>query len=95
MAEKFKVTGYESFVQFMKELKSEGKIVNVLFTGAKNENVSKLSETACLVRFNNLLLKGVSWCPDCVEAEPFIAEGLEKYGDNTMFVTVDVGDRSV
>lgn len=41
MAEKFKVTGYEAFVQFMKELKTEGKIVNILFTGAKDENVSK------------------------------------------------------
>lgn len=42
MAEKSKVTGYDEFVQFMKDFKSpEGKIVNILFTGKKNENVDR------------------------------------------------------
>lgn len=42
MAEKFIVKGYEEFVEMMKDLKTEGKIVNVLFTGEKNENVSSI-----------------------------------------------------
>jgi hypothetical protein len=39
MAETFKVAGYDGFVQFMKNLNAGGKIVNVLFTGAKDEKV--------------------------------------------------------
>ena len=42
MAEEIKVTGYEEFVQFMKDFKNpEGKIVNILFTGKKDENVGR------------------------------------------------------
>lgn len=74
MAEKFNVEGFEGFVEFIKDLKIEGKIVNILFTGTKTES-------------------GVSWCPDCVEAEPFLNDALEKFGDNSVFVTVFVGDR--
>jgi hypothetical protein len=40
MAEHFKVAGYDGFVEFMKNLKSGSKIVNVYFSGAKDENVS-------------------------------------------------------
>lgn len=36
---------------------------------------------------------GNSWCPDCVEAVPYIQEALDKYGEGTALVTVDVGDR--
>jgi thiol-disulfide isomerase/thioredoxin len=39
------------------------------------------------------VFQGVSWCPDCVEAEPHIDDALAKFGENTVFVTVDVGDR--
>jgi hypothetical protein len=42
MAENFKVAGYDGFVQFMKNLNAGGKIVNVLFTGAKDEKVRKV-----------------------------------------------------
>lgn len=38
---------------------------------------------------------GVSWCPDCVSAEPFLKEALDMYGDRTVLVHVDVGDRFV
>lgn len=44
MAEKHHVKGYESFVQFMKDFKAEDKIVNVLFSGAKDEKVSLSSD---------------------------------------------------
>lgn len=36
---------------------------------------------------------GGSWCPDCVEAVPFIKDALEMYGENTVLISVDVGDR--
>lgn len=38
-------------------------------------------------------LQGVSWCPDCVEAEKPLNEALEQYGESTVLITVDVGDR--
>lgn len=40
MAEKFSVAGYDNFIDFMKNLNSGNKIVNILFTGAKNLDVS-------------------------------------------------------
>ncbi|XP_063974089.1 thioredoxin domain-containing protein 17-like [Diachasmimorpha longicaudata] len=40
------------------------------------------------------LLSGQSWCPDCVEAEPFIEKGLEAAPDNAHFIHVEVGDRA-
>lgn len=67
------VKGYDQFLTFFKDYKSD-KVTNVLFTGEVDED-------------------GNSWCPDCVEAKPFINEALDKYGDNTNFVFVDVGDR--
>lgn len=36
---------------------------------------------------------GESWCPDCVEAEPFIEKGFEAAPENTLLVIVEVGDR--
>lgn len=36
----------------------------------------------------------MSWCPDCVEAEPFINDGLAQFGDDSVFIYVDVGDRA-
>lgn len=40
MAEKHHVKGYEAFLQFMKDFKAADKVVNVLFSGAKDEKVS-------------------------------------------------------
>jgi thiol-disulfide isomerase/thioredoxin len=37
--------------------------------------------------------EGISWCPDCVAATPFLQDAVEKFGDNSVFITVDVGDR--
>lgn len=37
---------------------------------------------------------GNSWCPDCVVAEPFVTQALERVSDKTIFVYVDVGDRA-
>lgn len=39
MAEEHKVKGYDGFIQFLKDFKAEGKIVNVLFSGAKDAQV--------------------------------------------------------
>ncbi|XP_012251391.1 thioredoxin domain-containing protein 17-like [Athalia rosae] len=39
------------------------------------------------------LPNGTSWCPDCVEAEPFIQKGLEAAPENSHFIYVEVGDR--
>lgn len=40
MADEHKVKGYDGFIQFIKDFKTEGKIVNVLFSGAKDAQVS-------------------------------------------------------
>ncbi|XP_012277889.1 thioredoxin domain-containing protein 17-like [Orussus abietinus] len=40
------------------------------------------------------LANGKSWCPDCVEAEPFIEKGLQAAPENSHFVVVEVGDRA-
>ncbi|CAL1684858.1 unnamed protein product [Lasius platythorax] len=37
---------------------------------------------------------GESWCPDCVEADPFIERGFETAPEETQLVIVEVGDRS-
>ncbi|KAM7348218.1 thioredoxin domain-containing protein 17 [Cochliomyia hominivorax] len=38
--------------------------------------------------------KGVSWCPDCNDAQPFIDQAVEKFASSdAIFLTVDVGDR--
>uniref|UniRef100_A0A0K0EF16 Thioredoxin domain-containing protein 17 n=3 Tax=Strongyloides stercoralis TaxID=6248 RepID=A0A0K0EF16_STRER len=40
---------------------------------------------------------GVSWCPDCVAAEPIIEEAIERdltNEENTTFITCYVGDRA-
>ncbi|XP_055640458.1 thioredoxin domain-containing protein 17-like [Toxorhynchites rutilus septentrionalis] len=38
MVQKHTVAGYESFLAFMRDFPSDGQIINVLFTGAKQEN---------------------------------------------------------
>uniref|UniRef100_U5EXP8 Thioredoxin domain-containing protein 17 n=1 Tax=Corethrella appendiculata TaxID=1370023 RepID=U5EXP8_9DIPT len=76
MVNEHKVAGYENFKSFMKDFKSNGAAINILFTGEKDKN-------------------GVSWCPDCVSAEPHIKNALEKFADkNSHFICVDVGDRA-
>ncbi|XP_043673655.1 thioredoxin domain-containing protein 17-like [Vespula pensylvanica] len=40
------------------------------------------------------LENGKSWCPDCVEAEPFIEAGLQVLTETSHFVVVEVGDRA-
>lgn len=40
MAEKHHVKGYDAFVLFMKDFKAADKVVNVLFSGAKDDEVS-------------------------------------------------------
>ncbi|KAL0122381.1 hypothetical protein PUN28_007243 [Cardiocondyla obscurior] len=37
---------------------------------------------------------GKSWCPDCVEAEPFIEKGFETAPEGTLLVISEVGDRA-
>ncbi|XP_011307286.1 thioredoxin domain-containing protein 17 [Fopius arisanus] len=68
------VEGYEPFLTFMENLKSQGPVI-VLYSGSK-------------------LPSGKSWCPDCVEAEPFIEKGLKAAPENAILVHVDVGDRA-
>ncbi|KAG5669020.1 hypothetical protein PVAND_016922 [Polypedilum vanderplanki] len=45
------------------------------------------------VLFTGEKADGKSWCPDCNEAEGFVNDAIEKYADNTVFVSVDVGNR--
>ncbi|XP_076233430.1 thioredoxin domain-containing protein 17 [Calliopsis andreniformis] len=40
------------------------------------------------------LPNGKSWCPDCVEAEPFIEEGFKSAPERTQLVVVEVGERA-
>ncbi|XP_014211019.1 thioredoxin domain-containing protein 17 [Copidosoma floridanum] len=37
---------------------------------------------------------GNSWCPDCVEAKPFIDKGIQSLSNDYNFVVVEVGDRA-
>ncbi|KZC13322.1 PREDICTED: thioredoxin domain-containing protein 17-like [Dufourea novaeangliae] len=39
------------------------------------------------------LPNGKSWCSDCVEAEPFIEEGIKAAPESVHLVVVEVGDR--
>ncbi|XP_037810058.1 thioredoxin domain-containing protein 17-like [Lucilia sericata] len=37
---------------------------------------------------------GVSWCPDCNDAQPFVDQAVEKFATpESILLTVDVGDR--
>lgn len=38
---------------------------------------------------------GKSWCPDCNDADPVIKNGLKNAQDGSLFITCDVGERSV
>ncbi|KAL1778724.1 thioredoxin domain-containing protein 17 [Sigmodon hispidus] len=37
--------------------------------------------------------EGKSWCPDCVEAEPVVREGLRHVTEDCVFIYCQVGDR--
>uniref|UniRef100_A0A9L0RY71 Thioredoxin domain-containing protein 17 n=1 Tax=Equus caballus TaxID=9796 RepID=A0A9L0RY71_HORSE len=36
---------------------------------------------------------GKSWCPDCVQAEPVVQEGLKHVGEGCVFIHCQVGER--
>lgn len=36
---------------------------------------------------------GKNWCPDCVQAEPFVTDALKRIAEPSQFVYVAVGDR--
>ncbi|EGW06936.1 thioredoxin domain-containing protein 17 isoform X1 [Cricetulus griseus] len=38
--------------------------------------------------------EGKSWCPDCVEAEPVVREGLKSVTEDCVFIYCQVGDKS-
>ncbi|XP_070509018.1 thioredoxin domain-containing protein 17-like [Chironomus tepperi] len=46
------------------------------------------------ILFSGEKVDGKSWCPDCNDADPFIDDALKQFGDNTVFIFVDVGDRT-
>ncbi|XP_046415170.1 thioredoxin domain-containing protein 17 [Neodiprion pinetum] len=64
------------------------------------ENFQKFTETfpkdevAYILFSGSKLPNGSSWCPDCVEAEPFIQKGLQVAPAESHFIYVEVGDRS-
>ena len=37
---------------------------------------------------------GVSWCPDCVTADPVVAAALKEVDDDLVFVHCSVGQRA-
>lgn len=49
MAEEHFVKGFEGFLEFIKDFKSDGKMVNVLFSGEKDEKVNLVRH---LIKFN-------------------------------------------
>ncbi|KOC67181.1 Thioredoxin domain-containing protein 17 [Habropoda laboriosa] len=53
----------------------------------------KPNEPVYVLYTGTKLPNGKSWCPDCVEAEPFIEEGFKAAPEGTHFVEVQVGDR--
>lgn len=53
----------------------------------------KLDGPVFILYSGTKLPNGQSWCPDCVEAEPFIEQGFKTVPEKTHLVTVEVGDR--
>uniref|UniRef100_A0AAA9T7N5 Thioredoxin domain-containing protein 17 n=4 Tax=Pecora TaxID=35500 RepID=A0AAA9T7N5_BOVIN len=37
--------------------------------------------------------EGKSWCPDCVQAEPVVREGLKHVGEGCVFIYCQVGEK--
>uniref|UniRef100_A0A6B2E8J9 Thioredoxin domain-containing protein 17 n=1 Tax=Phlebotomus kandelakii TaxID=1109342 RepID=A0A6B2E8J9_9DIPT len=52
---------------------------------AKGENVN--------VYFSGSKVDGVSWCPDCNEAEPHVRKALHLAPEKSYFLYVDIGER--
>ncbi|XP_054008999.1 thioredoxin domain-containing protein 17-like [Hylaeus anthracinus] len=53
----------------------------------------KVNEPVYVLYSGTKLPNGKSWCPDCVEAEPFIEEGFKVAPETAHLVVVEVGDR--
>lgn len=53
----------------------------------------KITEPVYVLYTGTKLENGQSWCPDCVEAEPYIEKGFELGQEPCHLVTVEVGDR--
>ncbi|CAL7947238.1 unnamed protein product [Xylocopa violacea] len=53
----------------------------------------KPNESVYVLYSGKKLPNGKSWCPDCVEAEPFIEKGFKTAPESTHLVEVEVGDR--
>ncbi|KAF7989099.1 hypothetical protein HCN44_007409 [Aphidius gifuensis] len=53
----------------------------------------KVDEPIFVLYSGTKLDNGKSWCPDCVEAEPFIEEAVNTAPENSHFIHVEVGDR--
>lgn len=52
MAKQHSIKGYEGFLQFIKEYQSDGKIINVLFSGEKDEKARGNKHIIKLLPFN-------------------------------------------
>jgi thiol-disulfide isomerase/thioredoxin len=94
--ERYDLKYYEDFFNFKNSFNSNGRIVNFYFYGEKNITVcQKVLSLSLLSIFNDFLnlIKGNSFCSDCDAAGPYINEAVKVYGRNTVFVTVNIGDK--
>ncbi|XP_037942323.1 thioredoxin domain-containing protein 17-like [Teleopsis dalmanni] len=57
------------------------------------EDLSKNSKTQINIYFTGEKMDGVSWCPDCNDAEPEVKKALQFAEAESVFVEVDVGNR--
>ncbi|KAG7208873.1 hypothetical protein KM043_015057 [Ampulex compressa] len=53
----------------------------------------KVNDPIYVLYSGTKLPNGKSWCPDCVEAEPFIEDGFKSAPNPSHLVVVEVGDR--
>lgn len=73
-----KATGYEHFVAIVETLAPA--------VGAQHISVYFTGEKNAAT--------GVSWCPDCVVAEPVVMAAVERIAEPMHFIYVDVGNRA-
>ncbi|XP_011698699.1 PREDICTED: thioredoxin domain-containing protein 17-like [Wasmannia auropunctata] len=81
MVERQYVRGYEEFLKFTDESRTRyGNTYDRIYVLYTG---TKLPDT------------GESWCPDCVEAEPYIENGFKAISkvETILLVIVEVGDR--
>lgn len=57
--------------------------------------IKNLSSERINVLFTGTKENGVSWCPDCVEAEPFIEKAVETAPPTSHYIVVEVGNRTL